>query len=156
MKTNIKTNTPNPRRAKTDADTRRGALAKIHIAKTQLGIEDADYRAMLTRVAGVSSAADLLPHQVDDVLTELRRLGFVDHGSNYGALKKRFARDGNERLMASIRKMLAAANRPWGYADAMAKRMCGIERLEWCGTENLQKIHTALKYDERRRMARAA
>ncbi len=34
-------------------------LAKIHIAKKQLGMDDVVYRDMLMNVAGVSSAADL-------------------------------------------------------------------------------------------------
>jgi len=141
---------------KTDAEIRRAVLAKIHMAKSQLSMADDVYRDMLERVAGVRSAADLAPTQAEAVLAELRRFGFRDRGGYYGDLRKRYARAGNERLMASIRHMLAAANRPWRYADAMAKRMCGIERLEWCGYENLKKVHTALKCDERRRNQRAA
>lgn len=34
-------------------------LAKIHIAKKQLGLDDDTYRAMLKQVAGVISAKDL-------------------------------------------------------------------------------------------------
>ncbi|MCO2667365.1 regulatory protein GemA, partial [Pseudomonas aeruginosa] len=33
-------------------------LAKIHIAKAQLGMDDDTYRALLARVAGVRSAKD--------------------------------------------------------------------------------------------------
>ncbi|MDR2711078.1 MAG: regulatory protein GemA, partial [Burkholderiales bacterium] len=105
-----------------------------------------------------------LPSQADAVLTELRRLGWKDRGwrgKSYSwfretdeSLQKRYARPGNVRLMASIRHMLAAANRPWNYADALAKRMCGIDRLEWCSYESLLKVHTALKMDERRRAAK--
>ncbi|HCA6404271.1 TPA: DUF1018 domain-containing protein, partial [Pseudomonas aeruginosa] len=51
-------------------------LAKIHIAKTQLGMDDDTYRALLARVAGVRSAKDLGPRQVDQVLVELQRLGW--------------------------------------------------------------------------------
>ena len=35
-------------------------LAKIHIAKKQLGLDDDSYRAMLQMVAGVNSAAHLI------------------------------------------------------------------------------------------------
>lgn len=136
---------------KTDADIRRSILAKIHIAKAQLGMDTDAYRALLQRIAGVDSAADLLPDQAERVLAEMRRLGWRDKGARYGNLRKRYARPGNERLMASIRKMLADANRPWSYADTIAKKMCGIDRLEWCSYENLKNVHTSLKKDERRR-----
>lgn len=39
-------------------------LAKIHIAKAQLGMDDDTYRALLARVAGVRSAKDLGPRQM--------------------------------------------------------------------------------------------
>lgn len=40
-------------------DQRRSALAKIHIAKKDLGMDEETYRAMLWTVARVHSAADL-------------------------------------------------------------------------------------------------
>lgn len=52
-------------------------LALIHVAKTQLGLADDDYRALLIRVAGVSSSRDLTHVAVDAVMTEFRRLGFT-------------------------------------------------------------------------------
>lgn len=51
-------------------------LAKIHLAKQQLGLDDATYRALLQRVAGVDSARDLDPGGRGQVLAELRRLGW--------------------------------------------------------------------------------
>ena len=37
----------------TSADQKRRDLAKIHIARKELGMEEEDYRAMLQDVAGV-------------------------------------------------------------------------------------------------------
>jgi hypothetical protein len=51
-------------------------LALVHVARAQLGIEEGAYRALLSRVAGVSSAAELGREKLDAVLTELRRLGW--------------------------------------------------------------------------------
>lgn len=50
--------------------------AIINIAKTQLGMDDDDYRAMLARVTGVTSLRAMSTRQKNDVLTELKRLGF--------------------------------------------------------------------------------
>ena len=51
-------------------------LAKIHIAKKQLGLDDATYREMLLQVAGVESAADLNAAGRRQVLAHLGRSGF--------------------------------------------------------------------------------
>lgn len=51
-------------------------LAAIHVAKKQLDMQDDDYRAVLFRVAGKSSARDLSPGQCGLVLDEFRRMGF--------------------------------------------------------------------------------
>lgn len=50
--------------------------AIINIAKSQLGMDDDDYRAMLARVTGVRSLRAMSTRQKNDVLTELKRLGF--------------------------------------------------------------------------------
>jgi phage gp16-like protein len=54
-----------------------GQLALIHVARKQLGMEEADYRALLMRVAGVDSAEALDRRGIATVLTEFERLGFV-------------------------------------------------------------------------------
>lgn len=50
--------------------------ALIHVAKSQLAMADEDYRAMLSRVAGVHSSKDLDELTFDRVMAELERLGF--------------------------------------------------------------------------------
>lgn len=56
--------------------SRQNMLAKIHIAKKQLQMEDDAYRALLQSVAGVSSAAKLDFHGLNAVLNRLQALGF--------------------------------------------------------------------------------
>ncbi|MCL2297778.1 MAG: regulatory protein GemA [Proteobacteria bacterium] len=138
---------------------RKSALAKIHIAKSQLAMEDADYRAMLQRIAGVGSAADLMPHQVDAVLAEMRRLGFADpkgDGFDKRRAQRPYARKGNEAMMARIEKNLASGMLPWTYAEAMSKRMFGVQKLQWLSYENLRKLNAALEIAKRRRAAKAS
>lgn len=57
--------------------TRSPMLAKVHIAKKDLALADAEYRAIVLRVTGQSSAADCDAHQLDALLGEFRRLGWV-------------------------------------------------------------------------------
>lgn len=51
-------------------------LAKIHIAKKDLALDEDAYRGLLRRVAGVASSRDLSDRQADAVLAELKRLGW--------------------------------------------------------------------------------
>jgi phage gp16-like protein len=55
---------------------RRAMLAKIHVARKQLGWDEPTYRDVLRRVTGADSAASLTAPQLDAVLTECRRLGW--------------------------------------------------------------------------------
>lgn len=52
------------------------ALAAIHVAKKQLGLDDETYRAVLLRVTGKASSAAMSEAERGAVLEELRRQGF--------------------------------------------------------------------------------
>jgi phage gp16-like protein len=52
------------------------ATTIINIAKGQLGMVEDDYRAMLTRVTGISSLRAMSERQKLDVIDEMKRLGF--------------------------------------------------------------------------------
>lgn len=127
------------------------SLAKIHIAKAQLGLDDDTYRAILARVAGVRSAKDLLPRQIGAVIAEFERLGWVPKV----APKTRRAAPNpvaeRRKLVSKIEAFLAEAARPWAYADAMALRMFKVERVEWCDSDQLHRMIAALAYDAKRK-----
>ena len=53
-----------------------GQIKIIQVAKRQLALADEDYRALLERVAGVSSCRDLDNTGFDLVMESFRRLGF--------------------------------------------------------------------------------
>jgi hypothetical protein len=52
-------------------------FALLHVARRELGLGDDDWRALLARVAGVVSSADLDALGFETILAELKRLGFV-------------------------------------------------------------------------------
>ena len=59
-------------------------VALLHVARRQLGLEDADYRSLLKTHGGVESAADLTYDGFDLVMIELGRLGFKSTSSRKG------------------------------------------------------------------------
>jgi hypothetical protein len=59
-----------------DKRQRNRVLARIHVAKRDLALQDEDYREILARVTGKRSAADLEMVDVLPLQNELRRLGW--------------------------------------------------------------------------------
>lgn len=126
------------------------SLAKIHIAKSQLGMDDDTYRALLARVAGVRSAKDLSPRQIGAVLAEFVRLGFQPKPAKKAGRAVPKPAPDRAALVGKIEAFLAEANRPWAYADAMALRMFKVERVEWLDSGQLQRLVAAFVYDAKR------
>jgi len=137
-----------PKRQKTRGRYRNAELAKIHIAAKQLGKTDDEYRDMLWILCGVRSAADLDRVQRQIVLEHLKTEGFkqkiknrpktlTGHGSKSAQLKK-------------IEALLTIGSKPWAYADALAKRICKVEALDWVPANELYKIITALRKQAKR------
>lgn len=58
------------------APARRAMLAKVHIARKELGLSDEAYGDVLLRITGAESAAALSDAQLDRVLGEFKRLGW--------------------------------------------------------------------------------
>lgn len=129
-------------------------LAKIHIAKKELGLSDEAYRDMLHLHFGVSSAKDLNPRQVLVLLNKFRARGWTSKRPSRG--KKPFAGSktgaprNRARLLAKIEAHLAERGAHWNYAHAIAEKICKVERVEWCDDEQLWKLVCALEYDSKR------
>lgn len=54
----------------------RAILAKLHIAKKELGLAEESYRAILVRVTGNVSSKDCTEAQLQKLLDEFKRLGW--------------------------------------------------------------------------------
>ncbi len=127
---------PKPK-GKPDYKTRE--LAKIHIAKKELGMDDDTYRAMLMQVAGVSSSKDLTATGRAKVLEHLKASGFKGNKT----YKKRPNTADNSAQIKKIEAQLADMKLPWDYLIArqqgkdgktlsMLERLTGKKRVEWC------------------------
>jgi phage gp16-like protein len=127
-------------------NSRNNDLAKIHIAKAQLGLDDAAYRSMLWTVAQVSSSANLDHAGRAKVLAHLKNCGFKP------AIKHQPPKAGASKtaMISKIGALLTVLNKPWAYADGMAKKMFKLEKLIWCTPQQLHKIIAALEYAKQR------
>ena len=144
-------------------DTRLADLAKIHMAKKALGMDDDDYRAMLFAVARVESAADLDFEGRAAVLRHLASKGWKAE-KRKPKHKRPDVGVGKRALVGKIEAMLADAKpgRPWSYIEPMVERISkgesadgvGHRRIEWLDERQLQRLVAMLAIDQRRRDAR--
>ena len=126
-------------------DLRKSELAKIHIAKAQLGMDDETYRAMLWTIARVKSAADLDWAGRKRLLEHLKGIG-----AKIGGERPPRVAAGRADLVSKIGAQLADMSLPWAYAHGLAKHMFKTEKVEWCSPEQLRKIVAALAYKQKK------
>lgn len=146
---------------KSKPDERRRDLAKIHIAKKQLGMDETTYREMLNAVAGVGSAADLDERGRAKVIKHLQNIGFKPMPRPGKSLQRRKmkttvspAKD-RAPLLSKIGAILADLKLPWEYANGMAKKMFKVDRVTWLRPEQLHKLTAALAYHQKRTLNKA-
>lgn len=124
-------------------------LARIHLAKKQLGLDDDAYRALLQGTTGKASAKDLTTQERWKVLQAMQQLGAKAAAKPFPGRPARQDLD-KESLIRKIEAQLAEAKRPWGYAHAIAKRMFQVDQVQWCEPAQLVRIVAALNYDANR------
>lgn len=135
-------------------DRRKGLIAKIHVAKTQLGLDDETYRALLKRTGGRASCADMDVLALQSVMAEMVRLGFVPSRKHLGA--KPLHSSGNRAMMGKLSALLASSGKSWAYADGMARRMFGKDKVSLLTGDELHRLIAALNIHIRKAQAAAA
>lgn len=151
-------------RSKSPAAYRRSILAAIHVlaGPKHLGLDDDLYRDLVARVSGnhgkaVRSARDCDVRQLEAIAKELRRLTGGDTSSAQASRQWPERPKGElSPQMGKIEALLADAGRQWAYARAVAKRICKVDKLEWCTTDQLTKVIAAMQLDANRRAKRAS
>ena len=135
--------------------TKKILMAKIHIAKKDLHLDDDTYRDVLWRVTGKRSCKDMTIAQLQDVVKDMEKSGFKPkaapkHGKKPSVVGKR------EPLMGKIHAMLTDMGLHWNYAHGMADSMFKIKRLQWLNDSQLYKLTQALSVHQNREAKKAA
>ncbi|ULU26616.1 regulatory protein GemA [Dyella terrae] len=131
-------------------------LAAIHVmAVKRLHLDRDTYVALLQRVGGVSSAADLDAKGRSLVLDEMRRLAGEAQKKMQSAIELPDApqnvRDELAAMVGKVSAILAERGKPWAYAHATAKRMFRVQRVEWLKPDQLHRLVAALQINANRR-----
>lgn len=146
---------------------RQNMLAKVHLAKKDLGLDDADYRHVLRHNFGAESAADLSDRELNDLLTHFKSKGWAAKPQGRGRLvtsareTKPPVPPARQPLMDKIEALLAELGRlqgrrvPWKYAEAILRRQGGPDYLNWANVEQLTAVMQSLWYAVKRAEAKA-
>lgn len=144
-------------------NTKHTLIAKIHVGKKQLGMDEATYRDVLQRVTGKASLKLMSIDELKKVVKDFKRLGFVPKpaglptGSSakakqsapkYG--KKPHTTTNRQSLINKIEAILADKGLHWNYAHGIAKKMFGVNRVNWLTDEKLYKVVQALAVYQKR------
>ncbi|XAI95370.1 hypothetical protein [Leptolyngbya phage Lsp-JY19] len=136
---------------------RRRSLAAIHAARRTLDLDEGAYRDLIERASATSgrpvrSAKLLTPAQIEAVLDEFRRLGGLRSSPKTKGKPANFNSNAMPEMITKVEALLADMKLPWSYADSIAKRQFGIERVAWCRTQDqLRSIIAALHVEQEKR-----
>ena len=126
-------------------------IALVHVAKSQLGLTEDEYRGLLSSI-GVSSSKELDYRRFDELMNQFRARGFKPlGGSKRAAGKHSDLPKEKQPMLSKIGAILAELEMPWRYADRVAKKMFGIDRLRWCTTDQTWKVLQALIIFQKRK-----
>lgn len=132
--------------------SRRAAVAKVQIARKEVGLDDVTYRAMLERITGRTSSADCTDQQLGLVLDEMKAKGWKPKVVSGGRTARR------PRAVAdhpSAKKARALWLSLWNLGEirdpseaaleAFARRQLGVAQLQWADQGQCYKLIEALK-----------
>ena len=117
-------------------------IALVHAVARQLGWSEDEYRGVLESV-GVKHANQLDGWKLNDFLRHAKKCGY-QHPDRQVPLP------GRDAIMGKISAQLRALGRDWKYADAMARKMFKVDKVQWLDPERKYKLVQALaEYQER-------
>ena len=130
---------------------RHAELAKIHIAKKDLGLDRETYEAILWDQAKVHSSADLDAVGRRKVLEHFKSKGWrpkrnkTSPASRYKAAGSKSQTDKIRALWIAMHKAGIVKNGSEQALNRYVKRMTGIDNVEWLYPKNANRVIESLK-----------
>jgi len=135
---------------------RRALIAKIKVAQKELGLDDTTYRAVLERVTGKRSCADMDVSELESVVADMRSHGFKPKAKGNPHGKPHLRRTSSAAMLDKVEALLTVGGKHWNYAHAMARRMFGKDKVEYLDDTQLHKLVAALQIAENRKTEKAS
>lgn len=117
----------------------------IHIAKSQIGLSDEDYRAVLESTAKKSSCSEMSVFELNEVLKAMKKLGFKV--KKMETREEEIGWDTSKEQMDYIRGMweLVARDKSERALYRFIKRITGADHPRFMGAVEAQKVILALR-----------
>ncbi len=128
-------------------NNRQRLINRIHVAATQLQIDEETRRQMQQALTGKASCKDMKLSELMVVDTAMQKRGFKPSKPDNPKRQRSQRKPNNfgaKPLMSKIEALLADMQLPWSYATGIAKKMYAIERLEFCNEQQLRSVVSAL------------
>jgi len=134
---------------------RRSELAKIHLAKKRLALDEETYRATIARVCGgKTSAGDLDEDERGKLLDEFKRFGFTEGGSYTTSIADFDDREPQARLIRCLwedLKTIGALRDSSEQALAdFIRRATKVDSIRWLTAQQANVVIESLKQWKRR------
>lgn len=113
-----------------EARQRRGLLAKIHIAKQQMGMSDDEYE-MFLRSFKVSSAADMTIKQMENMVKLMKHYGWKPIAKRRRA-KSVADPDRLAALRARVMDEIKHLDHWQERLGGLTRKICGVSNIAWC------------------------
>ncbi len=124
------------------AQTRKQLIQKIHIAKSQLKLDDEAYRSLLNNATGKTSCTQMSDKELMIVLQRMQQNGFkvqrkksVGKRPTVGSQEKQ-----RERYLKKLEAMILDNDLSWDYVQAICRKSMKVPFLQWCKADDLRKI----------------
>ena len=131
--------------------SRQNLMAKIHIGKKELGLDDETYRQGLQQITGKTSCREMNIAELLKVLQAMQAKGFKVR-SKFKE-KRPTPRADKALYLAKITALLCNQGKPQKYADRIAKQAFGVDFVHWLEPWQRKKVIQMLAVHERRTRA---
>ena len=154
--------------ARNSDERRKAELAKIHVGKARLALDDETYRALVRRVSedfrpesSVESAGDMTQDERLALLQELQAMGFEagpppGQARVFGKSDEPHVRKLYACAYQLIREGAIAPREPASWLRKFTKRLTGVDDPRWLTAGDCNKVIEALKAWHKRLNERAA
>ena len=130
---------PKRKKSRRFRDPRRALLAKVHIAKKELGLDDVVYRMILYEEFGAGSAAELTNGELDQLIARFESRGWQSRPSSGAGQAQADA------LRRKAEQVMAEAGIGGKRARALVQKVCQVADLRFCqDPRRLKRLLAAL------------
>lgn len=146
-------------RKRADLEAQRKAdLAKLHIARKELALDEETWAALVLLISGgrAASSGELTAAERAALVAALKAGGWKPRPGKAAKARLRATApsEPKEALAGKIRALLLDGGRDDRYADAIASKRFGVSRWEWLGYAETLKLAQMLQIDATRRARR--